>query len=498
MRTRWLGDLPDDQPLDPSLRQLVGGIAKVLDRLRPPAVASGSVFVVPDVPAVVVPHARIPGCSLVLQVSDWSSSVGCWWSERTDPRQGPPTLELFAEFPLQPDGITRAVAWFAQELRRPLVEQVRRYGIVCRRDWLVVLDDDYQLSLWRQWLPWWQRPRWARKAVEERAAGWLAAPARPEEEEEEEEEDDDDDDAAVEGVSLPGDRWLLGAAATAAAAAWILAVSWPELAGAAWVPLTVRVLRVAALAMLFTWFGVATLDHPPRLRVPMLAGLGLSMLRLGLGFLAGSAALPSGTESALRTLGMFLRGWWPDLLGVAALACYLVAFLGMSRREPLRRWWPRVLPVAVLVSLADLAVGLRWLVPVVPASGAKPTLPLLVVLVVAGRAVAVGIAIASLLVVLDRRAGMVAGAVRAGVAGEALLAVAWGNMVETGLGRLAVLLRPALLVRAILSAPFGLALFAGTALVAFAAAQAPAVPSQQGRTASSVRLPRAPTRSQRT
>ncbi len=294
-------------------------------------------------------------------------------------------------------------------------DAVRRYGIVCRRDWLVVLDDDYQLSLWRQWLPWWQRPRWARKAVEERPAGWLAAPARPEEE--------DDDAAAVEGVSLPGDRWLLGAAATAAAAAWILAVSWPELAGATWVPLTVRVLRVAALAMLFTWFGVATLDHPPRLRVPMLAGLGLSMLRLGLGFLAGSAALPSGTESALRTLGMFL---------------------------------------------------------------------------LAGRAVAVGIAVALLLVVLDRRAGMAARVVRAGVAGGALLAVAWGNMVETGLGRLAGLLRPALLARAILSAPFGLALFAGTALVAFAAAQAPAVPSQQGRNPSSVRLPRAPTRSQRT
>ena len=451
--------------------------------------AAGSVFVVPDVPAVVVPHARIPGCSLVLQVSDWSSSVGCWWSEWTDPRQGPPTLELFAEFPLQPDGITRAVAWFAQELRRPLVEQVRRYGIVCRRDWLVVLDDDYQMSISREWLPWWQRPRWAQKAVEERPAGWLAAPARRRER---------DNAAAVEDTSLTGDRWLLGAAGTAAAAAWILAVSWPELAGATWVPLTVRVLRVAALAMLFTWFGVATLDHPPRLRVPMLAGLGLSMLRLGLGFLAGSAALPSGTESALRTLGMFLRGWWPDLLGVAALAFYLVAFLGMPRREPLRRWWPRVLPVAVLAFLADLAVGLRWLMPVVPAPGTRPALRLLEVLVVAGRAVAVGIAIAVQLVVLDRRAGMAARVVRAGVAGGALLAVAWGNMVETGLARLAGLLQPALLARAILSAPFGLALFAGTALVAFAAAQAPAVPSQQGRNPSSVRLPRAPTRSQRT
>jgi hypothetical protein len=72
-------------------------------------------------------------------------------------------------------------------------------------------------------------------------------------------------------------------------------------------------------------------------------------------------------------------------------------------------------------------------------------------------------------------------------------------MVETELARLAGLLLPsALLARAILSAPLGLALFAGTALVALAAAQAPAVPPQQGRNPSSVRLPPAPTRSHRT
>jgi hypothetical protein len=50
-----------------------------------------------------------------------------------------------------------------------------------------------------------------------------------------------------------------------------------------------------------------------------------------------------------------------------------------------------------------------------------------------------------------------------------------------------------LLTRAILSAPLGLAFFAGTALVVFAAAQAPVAPSQRGRNASGARLPRAPT-----
>jgi hypothetical protein len=78
MRTRWFGDLPDGEELASPLRQLVEAVAGVLDRLRPAAVASGSGLVFPEVPAVVVPHAHIPGCSLVLQVSDWSSSVGCW------------------------------------------------------------------------------------------------------------------------------------------------------------------------------------------------------------------------------------------------------------------------------------------------------------------------------------------------------------------------------------------------------------------------------------
>jgi hypothetical protein len=91
----------------------------------------------------------------------------------------------------------------------------------------------------------------------------------------------------------------------------------------------------------------------------------------------------------------------------------------------------------------------------------------------------VGIAVALLLVVLDRRAGMVGGAVRAGVGGGALLAVAWGNIVVAGLARLAGSVQPVLLARVLLSVPFDLALFAGTALVAFAAARAPAAPSQQ-------------------
>jgi hypothetical protein len=471
MRTGWFGELPADHMKGP-LRLLVDGVAGVLDRLRPPEVASRSGLVDAASSAVVVPHARLPGCCLVLQLSDWSSSVGCWWSARTDPGGGPPTTELFAEFPLGPDGITRAVAWFERELRRPLVERFRHYGVVCRRDWLVELDDGYQLVLGQEWLPPWRRPSWVRGAGGERDAGWLVAPAPGE----------DGDRAAGDRVAgaapAPADRWLLVAAGVAAVAAWDLPLVSPYLNVPSWAAPTGRVLRVAAFALLFTWFGVAALDRLRRVRVPMLAGLALSMLPPALAVLAGSAPLPSETDSALRTLGLFLRGWWPRLLGMAALACFLVAFLGMRGGGALRRrrW---VLPVAVLAWLADLAVGLRELAAFAPPAGQR-SWTLLGGLEVTARSVATGLAIALLLVVLDRAAGMAAVAVGAGVAGAALLAAAWAVSVQVVLSRLVGPPLPPPLTFALLSTPPGLALFAGTALLASAAAaEPPAAPPRR-------------------
>ena len=459
MRTGWFGEPPADHGKGP-LRLLVDGVAGVLDRLRPPAVASRSGRVDAASSAVVVPHARLPGCCLVLQVSDWSSSVGCWWSARTDPGGGPPTTELFAEFPLGPDGITRAVVWFERELRRPLVERVRHYGVVCRREWLVELDDGYQLVLGQEWLPPWRRPSWVRGAGGKRDAGWLAAPAPGE------------DGDRVAGTALtPADRWLLVAAGVAALAAWALPLVSPELIVPSWAAPTGRVLRVAAFALLFTWFGVAALDRPRRVRVPMLAGLALSMLRPALDFLAEWTPLPSGTESAPRAVGLFLRGSWPRLLGVAALACFLVAFLGMRGGGALRRlrWVP---PVAVLAWLADLAVGLRQLSAFAPPAGQR-SWTLLGGLEVTARSVATGLAVALLLVVLDKAAGMGSGAAGAGVAGAALLVVAWAVSVQFVLSRLVGPPLPATLTFALLSTPSGLAVFTGTALLASAAAAGP-------------------------
>jgi hypothetical protein len=163
MRARWFADPADGERLDETLLRLVGATSRMLDGLASPPVAPGSGRIDAAASAVVLPHAAVPGCSLVVQVAAWSSGVGCWWSVGTDPLAGPANLELASELPLQPDGLTRAVAWLERELRRPVVTRGRRYGPARRRQWAVVLDDGYELPLRHRWVP---------GGVPPRRAGW--------------------------------------------------------------------------------------------------------------------------------------------------------------------------------------------------------------------------------------------------------------------------------------------------------------------------------------
>src|SRR5687767_12818498 len=79
--------------------------------------------------ALLLPHPAVPGRRLVVQVAEWSSSVACWWPTGDDWRAHPGDPRLFAEFPLQPDGIAQAAAWPERELRRPVVTRSRSYGL---------------------------------------------------------------------------------------------------------------------------------------------------------------------------------------------------------------------------------------------------------------------------------------------------------------------------------------------------------------------------------
>ena len=153
MRTRWFADPDEDERLDETLLRLVGAISRMLDGLASPPVAPGTGRIDAAAAAVVLPHAAVPGCSLVVQVAAWSSSIGCWWSPGTDPRTGPANLELSTELPIEPDGPARAAAWLERELARPVVTRSRHYGLAHRREWAVVLDDGYQLPVAHRWLP---------------------------------------------------------------------------------------------------------------------------------------------------------------------------------------------------------------------------------------------------------------------------------------------------------------------------------------------------------
>jgi hypothetical protein len=330
MRTRWFADPADGERVDGTLLRLVGAASGMLDGLASPPVAPGTGRIDAGASAVVLPHAAVPGCSLVVQVAGWSSSVDCWWSVGTDPLAGPDNLELATELPLQPDGLTRALAWLERELQRPVAARDRRYGLARRRQWTVVLDDGYQLPIRHRWLL-------GGGAAESGEGGVVRG------------------GTVLAGV-LPGPRaWLLGLAVAAALGRWVLAALTPQLIGAPWVGSAARVLELTAAAALLGWFWGAAGQRPSRVRAPMLAGLLLATLGAGLALVLGPAEWAPPVESVRRALGLFLRDQSQGLLGVAALACYLRAFLGLPGRAAPLPPWPRALPVA-----AGVAWGSTW------------------------------------------------------------------------------------------------------------------------------------------
>ena len=444
MTTRWFGDPADEAALGATLARLVEDVSRLLDgldRLEAAPVVPGAARVDPEAAAVILPHRQIPGCSLVVQVAQWSSSVGCWWSAAGDPTTAPAAEELFTEFPLRPDGPAQAVAWLERELRRPVTERERRYGVVRRQVWSVTMDDGREVAVRGRWRP---------------------GPAV----------------AGLGGVGPRPDRWLLGVAVAAAGLRWALNVASFPLAGLGWLYPTISGLRVLSYAALLVWFGVAGLDHPARVRVPMLGGLLLATLAsVGRLVFRDSAELPSPSDSVPELLWRFAGGWLPALLGTAAVACYLAAFLGLPGRASLRPPWPRALPVAAgLAWSLDLAVGLAWLARVGPIeeTGAATTWYSVLLLVL--RAVTLGLAVVLVLVVLDRRPAMARRPARAGLAGAALLALGSSVLVQAAVAHLVPLL-PQIVGLALFGAVFVVVEFAGTALLAVAAVEAPLTPA---------------------
>jgi hypothetical protein len=114
MGTRWFEDPAEGERLGDPLVRLTGAVSRMLDSLGSPAVAPGTGRVA-AAPAVLLPLTAVPGGRLVVQVAEWSSSVACWWSLGSDWRAHPGAPELFAEFPLEPDGTARGVAWVGRE-----------------------------------------------------------------------------------------------------------------------------------------------------------------------------------------------------------------------------------------------------------------------------------------------------------------------------------------------------------------------------------------------
>jgi hypothetical protein len=441
---RWFGDPADTAALGATLARLVEDVSRLLDRLEaapvvPGAaevarglapVATGAAWVDTEAAAVVLPLRQVPGASLVVQVAEWSSSVGCWWSA-ADPMTGPAAHELFAEFPLRPNGPDRAVAWLERELARPVTERRHGYGVARRQVWSVVLDDGHELPLRGRWRPGWTAP----------GSGLAVA-------------------AGAERGPVPGAGLLIGAVA-AAAASWALAAATPTLFWVSWAGGVVRVLGLAAFALLLAWFRVAGSGGPARARVPMLAGLGLATLGQAAQLLAGATRAPTPDDPAGQAFTLVLRGSLPSLLATAALACWLAAILGLPGRGRVPAW----LPVAAGAGWTlDVIIGLGWLLASARDHPSE-TLAWSGAPVVALREAALALAVLLLLAVIDRRPTPAG----AGLAGAVLLVVANSFAIQAGVSTLVVVL-PQLLGFAVASTVALAAWFGGAALLAVAAA----------------------------
>ena len=425
MSRHWFGDPADAADLGTTLDRLVADVSRLLDRLdrldrlEAAPVAPGSARVDPDAAAVVLPHRRVPGCSLVVQVAEWSASVGCWWSAATAPATAPAAQQLFAEFPLRPDGVDRAVAWLERELSRPVTERVRGYGVARRQVWSVVLDDGRELAVRSRWPP-----------------GWTVPGSAPPD---------------------PAGAGLLVAAVAAAAAGWALAAATPTLFWVSWAGGAVRVLGLGASALLLAWFRVAGSGRPARVRVPMLAGLALATVGQAALLLAGATRAPSPDDPASQGFALVLRASLPSLLATAALACWLAAILGLPGRGRVPAW----LPVAAGAGWTlDIVVGLGWLLA---AARDHPdeALAWYDAPTVALREAALAVAVLLLLAVIDRRPA----AASAGLAGAVLLVAANSFAVQAGVS--AVVGRaPQLLWFAVAGTVTLAAWFGGAALLA--------------------------------
>jgi hypothetical protein len=431
----WFEDPAEGERLGDPLARLAGAVSRMLDGL-PPAAAPPPGRVAAAASAVILPHPAVPGCRLVIQLAEWSASVACWWSAGDDWRAHPGDPALFAEFPLRPGGIDRAVAWLERELRRPVAARARSYGPVHRRQWALATDGG-ELVVRQDWVPAWR--------------------------------DRDRGGAALAGTLAGPGSWLLGVAVAAALARWLLAALTPALLGASWLHRAAQVLDTAAFAALLGWFAVPAARRPARVRVPMLAGLVLATLGAALTLLPEPSwvAAPDGSAPPAPEL---LLSALPTLLGAAAVACYLTAFLGLPGRAESGPPWPRLLPaVAGLAWGIDSAVGLWWLARFEPAAPDEAALLWPGVLLSAGRAAATGLAVVLTFVAVDRRPAMARPAARAGLAGGILLVLAWSLSLQLGTSWLVPLI-PQTLAAVVLGAPVLLAWFAGTALVAVAAA----------------------------